>query len=127
MKKMGVFFKQASAWSMILLFIFVLLILPGHAEAFTENFEGGAAGWTAEGTWALITTDYHSADHCMTDSPDENYPADASTALISPCIELPVSTSIIMTFWQHYEFANHFYSSDDDYGYVEIITDGGLT
>ena len=112
---------------MILLFIFVLLILPGHADAFYEDFENGSPGWTTEGTWARITTDYHSYNHCMTDSPDGNYPADAYTALISPPVRLPTATPIVMTFWNHYQFADHWGSGDDDYGYVQISTDYGVT
>ena len=106
MGKKCMFLSKVSALSMILSFIFVLSVLPRYAEAFTEDFESGAAGWITEGTWALITDDYHSPVYCMTDSPDADYLADANSAIIYQSIALPDTTPLILSFWHHYSFAN---------------------
>ena len=90
---------------------------------FFDNFEGGAGKWTLSGMdWGLITSSFRGGNYSLTDSPGGDYPDNAnSTVTIRYSIDLSTATSPVLTFWQKY------WVEYQDYIYVEVTTDGGLT
>ncbi|MDI6791769.1 MAG: choice-of-anchor D domain-containing protein [bacterium] len=94
------------------------LSLPFH-----DSFENGPGHWIVSGwDWDLTTATSLSGSHCLTDSPDENYPNNARAIItLAGCLDLSASTSPVLLFWHKYSIGW------GDYGEVEISTDGGTT
>ncbi|MDX1555925.1 MAG: M14 family zinc carboxypeptidase, partial [Xanthomonadales bacterium] len=65
----------------------VVLSLSPLSTLFTDDVEGGNAGWTAEGGWAITDEASNSPDHSWTDSPGGNYPPNVNSALTSPPLD----------------------------------------
>ncbi|HJW28642.1 MAG TPA: hypothetical protein VJ508_05250, partial [Saprospiraceae bacterium] len=97
------------------------------AFPFYDNFENGLSNWLVSGRdWSLITDDYRSATHSITDSPSGNYPPSAnSTITLAHPIDLSGATSPVLSFWHKYWLDS--YGFGPDWGYVEVSQDGGLT
>lgn len=87
---------------------------------FSDDMESGTSGWTPQSPWAQVHTSYHSTNTSWHDSPGGNYSNNANTSLVSPSLDLSGMTDVYLVFW-------HMYSLElwEDYGYVEISTDGG--
>ncbi|MCK4390439.1 MAG: PKD domain-containing protein [Desulfobacterales bacterium] len=89
---------------------------------FRDDMESGTSQWTAYTPWALIQSDSHSASHCWTDSPGEDYADNADVSLISKSFDLSAlgeSDPVTLTFWHRHEFTLY------AYGRVEVSTDEG--
>ena len=77
------------------------------------------AGWETNGTWALITSDYHSTPSSFTDSPDGEYTNNAHNYLVSStAFDLTEAYFARLIFWHRYSFENGY-----DYGYVQVGLD----
>ena len=115
-------------------FSFVTAVAPGDCpigvapmEAFSEDFETGAAGWTTPGggvganTWASVgdrvhsgVASFHAADPA----------AISDQYLVSPSVALPAGqTPTTMRFWTYQEIEDSGTGCFDG-GVVEISTDG---
>ena len=90
---------------------------------FSDDFEAGLDNWSVSGVdWRLIDTTSVSGTFSITDSPDENYPSNANTTLMTDCcLDLSSATFPVLTFWHKYSLALY------DYLHVEVSSDGGLT
>ncbi len=83
------------------------------ATVFSDNFEGGIGGWSADnGVWEVGTptsgpNGCHQGDQCAATVLGGNYPSDTSSRLISPTIVLPTVTAtqeIQLRFWSWYQY-----------------------
>jgi len=93
------------------------------AFPFFEDFEHGLGDWLVSGQdWDTTGETCVSPTHCITDSPDGNYPqySNATITLASP-IDLSTSVNPVLTFWHKY-----YTRQNSDYCYVEVSTDGGF-
>jgi len=114
-------------------FTLTTVALPGDcgigtyaAVSFTEDFEGGAAGWSSEGTgdtWDLSSVNVHGGAfaYFAVDSPEVT-----DQRLNSPDIQLPTETPVTLQFWNWQEIEDSF-SGCYDGGVLEISTDAGAT
>ncbi len=93
--------------------------LPPMVFPFIDDFEDGALYWNFEGSWGLSTTQYHSASHSITESPNGAYGnnIDASATLYGFSLENAESAEL--TFWTRYALETNY-----DYTWLEISTDG---
>ncbi len=92
-------------------------------NAFADDMEDGANGWTAGGspnTWAQTTTQSHSPTHSWTDSPSGNYGNSVNNYVYSPIIDLAGKTGAQVSFWHRYDT-----ESGWDFAYPEYSTNGG--
>jgi PKD repeat protein len=89
---------------------------------FSDDVEGGNAGWTAEAPWAISIEDAHSPTHAWNDSPGGNYSNNRDISLTSPALDLSDYDDPVLGFWHRYDLEEGW-----DYGYVEISVDGGST
>jgi len=82
------------------------------------------SGWNTDGLWARTDLTANSGDWCCTDSPGVgvDYVDGTNLSLITPSVDLSDAPSAVLTFWHKYYFEN-----GNDYGHVEISTNGGLT
>ncbi len=73
-------------------------------------------GWETNGSWAVVTTDYHSSPSSFTDSPGGEYSNDTHNYLVSSgSFDLTDAYFARIVFWHKYNFERGF-----DYGYVQI-------
>jgi len=85
------------------------------SPVFSEDFESGLGSWTLTGGWAATGSQYHSADHSLTDSPGGNYNDQSST---SATLTVPVRASSVQ-FWHRFDIETGY-----DYGRVQINVGG---
>ena len=89
---------------------------------FFDDFENGLSNWITSGyDWSTTSITARSGSYSITDSPGENYPANAEEVIIlRGSINLFTATNPVLTFWYKINLPD---SSDDLY--VEISRDGG--
>ena len=102
------------------------------ALPYAEDFESGAAGWTASGanvSWALaipagaIIDTAGSGDYAWVTNPAGTYGAWETSYLESPCLDFTgVAGTVVLTFWRIFDT-----EACCDGGWVELSTDGGST
>jgi hypothetical protein len=97
---------------------------PSISFPFKDDFENGLNNWLlSTKDWNTTSKFVHSGNLSITDSPDGNYPTNAnSTLTLAGIIDLTISTSPVLTFWQRYNT-----NGDMDFCHVEISTDYGFT
>ena len=90
---------------------------------FCDNFESGLGNWQVSALdWGLIEDDFRSPSHSVTDSPAGNYSYYSDAVIMTKgCLDLSTASFPVLTFWNKY-FLYH-----NDYIYVDISTDGGLS
>lgn len=88
-------------------------------EMFSDDVEGGNAGWTAQAPWAITTEEANSPTRSWTESPGGNYASNANTSLTSPVFDLRGFVGTRLTFLHLFDF-----EADFDRGLVEWSTDG---
>ena len=90
---------------------------------FSDDFESGLGNWIVSGyDWNLTTSTSRSGSYSVTDSPSGDYIPDADAAIIlAHTIDLSSSASPVLTFWHKIDVP------DNDYGYVQVSTDGGFS
>lgn len=95
---------------------------------FSEGFETGIGSWTILGNvWEVGAPtsgpmSAHSGNNVAATVLAGNYPDYADAFLISPSVNLPNVTGIILSFWHWFKTESRY-----DYCYVLITTDNGLT
>jgi hypothetical protein len=90
---------------------------------FSDDVEGGTGDWTADAPWAPITSTFHSADHCWTDSPGGNYSSNTDASLtMAGSLDLTAISDPGLVFWHQYDIEYGF-----DRGYVEISSNDGIS
>ena len=96
---------------------------PAPPYPFCDDFESGLGNWEVSGLdWALTEDDSRSPTHSVIDSPDGNYSTDADAVIMTKgCIDLSTATFPVLSWWNKYSL--HY----NDYVYVDISTDGGLS
>lgn len=113
------------------------VVLPLPTVVLSEDFEGGAAGWTHGGTpdaWTLGTpaagsrpASAHSGTLCFGTGFPGGYPANADAWLLSPPFDLASLSTATLSFWLY----NWVYDIEEgvigDPLWVEATTDGGAT
>ncbi|MBN1466259.1 T9SS type A sorting domain-containing protein [candidate division KSB1 bacterium] len=93
---------------------------------FYDGFEDGHNNWEIGPEWGIISNDARSGTRCITETPESSYIANCnSTILTALPFDISTSTEPILRFW--YKIAVSDGSWDDDYGYVEVSSDGGTT
>lgn len=95
------------------------VFLAPLVTAFFDDFETGAAGWTADAPWAITTEQSQSPTHSWTDSPGGNHGNNLNISLTSPSLDLSGFAGVTLSFFQRYALEDGF-----DFGYVEVSTDG---
>ena len=99
--------------------------VPQPLEPFYSNdVEGGAAGWSTGGTpnsWAITTSSSHSPSHSWTDSAG-NYQNDANNWVRTQTFDLTGRKHVQLNAWFKYALEAGY-----DYAYVEYSLDGGTT
>ncbi len=91
---------------------------------FFDDFESGLDHWMLRkgDAWQLTDKFYRDPNHCVSESPNGNYPANACSDLIlvHP-IDLSSSSFPVLTFWHRIGIYG------GDHGYIEISQDGGTS
>ena len=95
--------------------------VPQASFPFFDNMEGGTANWEWGAPWAQVTSSSYSASTSWADSPFGSYDNNVNTAL-SAVVSLADASSPVLTFWHKLHIVQ-----DQDYGYVEVSTDSGVT
>ena len=123
----------ASVYSVV--FSFRTVAAPGDCAVGTtpnillnEGFEGGAGGWTSNGTgnsWAIATANPHSGANAFR----ANDPASITDQrLVSPAIALPTGQNpVVLKFWHEPNLEPSGATACFDGGIVEVTTNGGTT
>lgn len=96
-----------------------LVLAEDHVLLFEDRMENGTNNWTADEPWTLIDAEFHSPTHSWTDSPNGNYADDSSLFLTSGPISLWEFSRPTLQFQTCHNLRT------DDYGLVEISTNGG--
>jgi hypothetical protein len=98
------------------------------AYPFHDGFESGGAAWLkGSQDWAVTSSNSKAGAYALTDSPSGKYPQWAgTTAVLAHPVDLSSAIAPVLTFFHRYELgAASFFPND--YGHVEVSTDGGLT
>jgi carboxypeptidase T len=100
----------------------IYYILVGNGTAILlDSAENGFTNWTTTGTWAVTTTQYHSATHSFTDSPAGNYTSNTDNPMT---LNFPLNTSslpvVFLSFWHRY-----YTEGGSDFCRVEVSNDNG--
>ncbi|MDP6512234.1 MAG: immune inhibitor A, partial [SAR202 cluster bacterium] len=95
--------------------------VPQVAFPFFDSMEGGTGNWEWGAPWGQVTSSSYSGNTSWTDSPLGSYANNANTSLTT-FVSLAGSASPVLTFWQKLQLRQA-----QDYGYVEVSTDGGKT
>ncbi len=96
-----------------------------RADIFSNDVEGGAAGWTtggAQNQWAITTIEANSPTHSWSDSPAGPYNNNANTWLQTPAYDLSGTRDVVLTGWYKYGLETGY-----DYVYIEYSLNGGST
>ncbi|MGD8441659.1 MAG: M14 family zinc carboxypeptidase, partial [Holophagae bacterium] len=96
--------------------------LQPYEVVLSDDVEGGADGWTAEGQWAITTEASASPSHSWTDSPGGDYGDDWNDSLTSATLSLSGVAGVVLEFSHIYELETGY-----DYGHVEVSIDNGTT
>ncbi len=81
-----------------------------------DDMESGNSNWNMTGTWALTTSQYHSANHSITDSPSGNYGNNVTTYCeLANDINLYDATMASVSFYAKYAL-----EADYDYVYLQV-------
>ncbi len=101
---------------------FNIMLYPGpNPTSFFDDFENGMCNWY--GSWSLTDETSYSGSHCLTDSPDSDYPPNQNMIqTIGQGIDLSQYQSAEVTFWTKYELEESF-----DFVYFEASVDSGIT
>ena len=92
--------------------------VSGH---FSENAETGISNWNRTGTWGLTTSNPHSGNYCITDSPSGNYSNnDTSSITLAQPIALQGETTMTLTYW----YRSQYTWNNADHTYLEISSNG---
>lgn len=94
-------------------------------NAFYNDVEAGAAGWSSAGinnTWAITTLAAHSPSHSWTDSPAGEYLDNTNAYLRTPAYDLSGKRKVQLDGWFKYGLEPGY-----DYVYLEYSLNGGLT
>ena len=113
---------------------FNILIGSGNT-VLSDTAENGMTNWVTNGTWGIVTTQYHTPTHSFTDSPSGNYLANADNSLT---LNVPISvsniSSLYLSFWHKYnteatyDFCHVEVSNNNGTSWQEVGTyDGNLT
>lgn len=86
---------------------------------FSDDVEGGNAGWTADAPWAITTEASNSPTHSWTDSPGGNHGDNLDISLTSPVFDLSEKQGTTLSFSHIYDLESGF-----DIGSVEVTPDG---
>ncbi len=95
------------------------------ADVFSNDVEGGAAGWTTGGsfnTWAITTEESHSPTHSWTDSPGGSYVDNTNSYLRTPAYDLSGKRNVVLSGWYMYGLETGY-----DYVYLEYSLNGGTS
>jgi hypothetical protein len=105
---------------------------PLSTRYFCDDFESGLSKWELSGQdWDTIASTSRSPTHCVTDSPDGDYPHLADYSLtMAASVDLTSATAPVLVFWQKRVLSSDggtaSYSATDA-ATVEASADGGLT
>jgi carboxypeptidase T len=97
-------------------------ILVGNGTAILlDSAENGFNNWTTTGSWALTTTQYHSATQSFTDSPSGNYTSNTDNPMT---LNFPLNVSatpvVFLSYWHRYYTEGNF-----DLCRVEVSSNNG--
>lgn len=93
--------------------------MPPITFPFAESFESGAPYWSLEETWGLTSSEAHTGEYSLTESPGGDYQDNLEiVALLNP-INLQIYEEADLSFWTKYNI-----ESGWDYMYLEITTNG---
>jgi len=96
---------------------------------FSDDMESGVGGWTtslvspATQTWTLTSEKARSGTYSWTDSPLGVY-GKGDVYLVSPPIDLSSAQAPVLRFWHRYDFEPLYFGQVQDYGAVQVSTDG---
>ncbi len=86
-----------------------------------DDFENGIGNWDASGTWDMTTSQYHSDNHSLTDSPSGNYNNNYNAnCLMTQSIDLSDAQMASCSFWAKYDI-------EAGYDFVYLQVRGGGT
>jgi len=96
---------------------------------FSDSFENGLENWITSGhDWTLDTNDYHSPNHCVTESPNGPYLHYEDAAItLAHSIDISNTNSPKLTFFHKIDVAATYVIgySFIDIGFIEVSIDGG--
>lgn len=73
-----------------------------YLKNFSDDMENGSDNWLSAPNWTIIDSDYHSLNHCWTDSPGGTFDPNTTTSLtMSNNIHLGLKP--VLRFWHHYD------------------------
>ena len=88
---------------------------------FTETFEGTSTYWAMDWPWAFSTEPSHGGTHCLSDSPGTDFGPNLDISAYLR-INLGTATRPMLSFWHRYAL-----QPNQDFGFVEISSDGGAS
>ncbi|MFC1898577.1 carboxypeptidase regulatory-like domain-containing protein [Candidatus Cloacimonadota bacterium] len=102
----------------------------GGDIVFEDDFENGLTQWVLEAdpaannTWDLVTTQYNSPTHSLTESPAGNYAADVTyTASLATPLDFSAAMQAELNFWMKYDIEGGLF----DFLYIDVSPDNGTT
>jgi len=100
-----------------------MITINSTAYPFSDNFEAGLESWIANGGWGLITAQYASPNHAVTDSPGTFYTNSTEAALtLASSINLSGAVRPALQFYHKYAIEPGY-----DFALVEVSTNNGVT
>ncbi len=109
-------------------YAFLLLLITATAAiaqtpVFFDDFESGLDNWETTGLWNTTTDESFSPTHCLTDSPDGNYP-DMFSSEVTMVVDADLSTALDadIQFQALVDLETAF-----DYVYIDASADAGDT
>lgn len=95
--------------------------LTAVCNAYVNDVENGANGWTGISPWAITTEASHSPTHAWTESVGGNYANNRDVRLTSPIFNLNDYDNVTLAFWHICDT-----QASADYCKVEVSSDGGV-
>ena len=100
----------------------------GGDIVFEDDFENGLAQWVltavpvVNNTWALVTTQYNSPTHSLTESPAGNYALNTTyTATIASPLDFSTAMQAELNFWMKYDIEGGLF----DFLYIDVSPNNG--
>jgi len=106
------------------------LSLVAQIVIFEDDFENGLGQWvleadpTANNTWDIVTSQYNSPTHSLTESPAGNYAANTTyTATIASPLDFSTAMQAELNFWMKYDIEGGMF----DFLYIDVSPDNGIS
>ncbi len=99
--------------------ITVIIGEPTYYPWYVQDFESSIPDWILTGSWGITTSQSHTGNGSLTDSPNGRYQNNSNYyAMLTTPVDLSDAYFARLHFWQKFDLESGF-----DYGYVQATTD----